>query len=173
MSDPFTPEKMQIRVCGEPAMEQLGRWLAVSLQAPLVAFLDGALGAGKTTLSRGILRGLGHDGSVKSPTYTVVEPYSVGDVTVYHFDLYRISDPDELELMGIRDYFTATSICLLEWPQNGMGVLPKPDIHLRIEKSDSCRRVLLECLNLRTSSMLHVLRKQIGAAQFESIQVLS
>lgn len=164
-------KSLTVRVCGESAMEQLGHWLADALSAPQVIYLEGGLGAGKTTLSRGFLRGRGHSGSVKSPTYTLVEPYTLADCTVYHFDLYRLSDPDELEWLGIREYFTDSSICIIEWPQNGLGVLPNPDIKLSIEKSESCRRILLEHFNPGAEHSLNALAQQIRNNGQDAVQL--
>lgn len=112
----------------EAATVQAGEQLAAQLLAGMTVFLEGTLGAGKTTITRGILQGFGHSGAVKSPTYTLVEPYENVSPTIYHFDLYRLGDPEELEYMGIRDYFSAQSLCIVEWAERGQGVLPEPDV---------------------------------------------
>lgn len=112
--------------------EQLGGRLWAWLPAKCLVFLHGALGSGKTTLTRGVLRQAGHSGTVKSPTYTIVEEYRLADGLLYHFDLYRLQDPEELELLGIRDYLAQDSRCLIEWAGNGDGVLPLPDLQVTL-----------------------------------------
>ena len=128
-------------VATEADMERLGAALAPQLGAGLVVFLHGGLGAGKTTLVRGILRGFGYTGPVKSPTYTFVEPYQIGGITVYHFDLYRLNDPEELEFLGVRDYLEGKGICLVEWAGRGAGVLPVPDVDIGIDRLEEGRVV--------------------------------
>ncbi len=120
-------------------MERLGALLAQLLTAPALVFLQGDLGMGKTTLARGFMQARGHTGTVKSPTYTLVEPYELNEETLYHFDLYRLCDPEELEFMGIRDYL-GRSIALVEWPDKGQGMLPEPDLELTLEQRGEGRQ---------------------------------
>ncbi len=139
----------EIPVANEKEMEALGRQLAPTIGDMGLVYLGGDLGAGKTTLVRGILRGLDHQGVVKSPTFTLVEPYTLGDLLVYHFDLYRLNNPEELEFIGAREYFASGNLCLLEWPERGQGFLPPPDISVMIYKVKQGRNVRLELMSDR------------------------
>ncbi|MGF6491673.1 tRNA (adenosine(37)-N6)-threonylcarbamoyltransferase complex ATPase subunit type 1 TsaE [Pseudomonas frederiksbergensis] len=131
--------EVTLYLADEEAMTAFGARIAQTTEGHGLIFLEGDLGAGKTTLSRGIIRGLGHTGAVKSPTFTLVEPYEIGDIRAFHFDLYRLIDPEELEYLGIRDYFEDDALCLIEWPRNGAGFLPKPDLTITISPQDSGR----------------------------------
>lgn len=177
----------QLQIIDENAMTELGAKLAKVVIPGTIIYLDGDLGAGKTTLVRGFLRSLGYSGAVKSPTFTVVEPYSLDNnkiynyneleddlkpdnnnssVTasilgnshkpanshepanshvqrIYHFDLYRLEDPEELEYIGIRDYLDGQAIALIEWPEKGYGVLPRADLIIKITHLSQGRKVEL------------------------------
>ncbi|MDH5785282.1 MAG: tRNA (adenosine(37)-N6)-threonylcarbamoyltransferase complex ATPase subunit type 1 TsaE [Chromatiales bacterium] len=129
-------------VADSEAMEAFGARLATCSRSGETIFLHGELGAGKTTLVRGYLRALGHQGAVKSPTYTLVEPYELkGGRRVYHFDLYRLGEAEELEYMGIRDYLDGEAVLLVEWPQRGEGVLPESDLDITICYEGSARQL--------------------------------
>ena len=120
-----------------------GRNLGQALKKGSVIFLNGPLGAGKTTFSRGILRSYGFDGAVKSPTYTLVEPYELPIINIYHFDLYRLVDPDEWEYLGFDDYFSSESVCLVEWPSHGEGYLPACDVSVSLEPQQEGRNLTI------------------------------
>jgi|TARA_B110000238_G_scaffold166796_1_gene182622 tRNA threonylcarbamoyladenosine biosynthesis protein TsaE len=128
------------------------------LKQGIVVFLNGDLGAGKTTLSRGFVRGMGHRGNVKSPTYTLVEPYDLGGWHVYHFDLYRLSDPEELEYMGIRDYFEDNCCCLIEWPEKGKGLLAQEDLIINIDYIGEQRNITLNASTNKGTNLLKELK---------------
>lgn len=126
----------------DQATVDFGRMLADCVGAQgAVVFLHGNLGMGKTTLCRGVMAHWGHQGAVKSPTYTLVEPYEFEELTIYHFDLYRLGDPEELEFLGIRDYFDQHSLCLIEWPEKGQGMLPVADIELLLSEKNHGRTI--------------------------------
>lgn len=142
----------------EQATVAIGQLIAQRLTPPLTIFLTGDLGAGKTTLSRGIIQSLGHKGAVKSPTYTLVEPYEFDGFDVFHFDLYRVADPEELEFMGIRDYFNETSICLVEWPEHGQGMLLDADLHLHLRYKNNQREIEINALSASGQTILKKLK---------------
>ena len=155
-------ESLTLTLDNEAAMLAFGAVLARSLRSGASVHLIGDLGAGKTTLVRGILQAMGHTGAVKSPTYTLVEPYELNGREVYHFDLYRLGDPEELEYMGVRDYFDGDALCLVEWPQQGEGFLPPADLTIRIEHLPQGRRLSCEARGERGEAILSAIRENRG-----------
>ncbi|MBL1264356.1 tRNA (adenosine(37)-N6)-threonylcarbamoyltransferase complex ATPase subunit type 1 TsaE [Candidatus Methylomicrobium oryzae] len=135
---------MQRYLQSAEATEQFGAALWRLLPPKCLVFLHGDLGAGKTTLVRGFLQAAGHVGAVKSPTYTLVEEYRIGGRKIYHFDLYRLADPEELEWIGIRDYLDEESICIVEWPEMGEGMLPAADVSICLSVQDAGRLIDIE-----------------------------
>ena len=127
----------------EAATLAFGQRLASILEPGLLVTLSGTLGAGKTTLARGILRGLGYPGKVKSPTYTLVELYKLSRLDLYHFDLYRFGSPEEWTEAGFEDTLDDGSICLIEWPERAAGRLPVPDLEITLEAQGAGRRLRL------------------------------
>lgn len=145
----------------EDATVAAGQALGRAASDGAVVFLQGDLGAGKTTFSRGVLRALGHSGAVKSPTYTLVEPYQLGQRQVFHFDLYRLGDPEELEYMGIRDYFDDNHLCLVEWAERGAGVLPSPDLEVTLRVQAPGRLLSVVAVSQRGQVVLQQLAETI------------
>lgn len=141
------------------AQEALAGELAQHCPNGVVIYLKGELGAGKTTFVRGFLQALGHQGVVKSPTYTLVEPYEIKGRLLYHFDLYRLTDPEELEYAGGRDYFGDDSVCLVEWPEKASGFLPPADLVCEIHYAGSGRQLVLQALTAKGRRMVQAISK--------------
>ena len=127
------------------ATHQAGHDFAHQVKPGDVIYLRGELGAGKTTFTQGFLQGLGYEGPVTSPTYTLVEPYVLPHAQIFHFDLYRLKDPRELEFIGMEEYFTPQSICLIEWPERGVPLLPKPQWEIILSYADEGRMLVKKC----------------------------
>jgi len=134
-------DERSVFLADEAATLALGKQLAPALEAGLFVALSGDLGSGKTTLTRGVLRGLGFEGKVKSPTYTLVELYNLSRLDLYHFDLYRFNDPQEWLDAGFSDYFEAHNLCLVEWPERALRLLPVPDLKISLGMEGDGRRM--------------------------------
>lgn len=151
-----SPAGLTAFLSDEAATLAWGENLAAVLEPGLLVSLSGDLGSGKTTLARGILRGLGYRGKVKSPTYTLVELYKLSRLDLYHFDLYRFKDPQELLDAGFRDNFGGRNICLVEWPERAAGLLPQADIEVAMAAEGAGRRLSIKA---ETESGKHCLKK--------------
>ena len=154
----FLPDEAATIAIGTALAQVL---LSAKKQQALVVYLNGDLGAGKTTLTRGFVRGMGHQGNVKSPTYTIVEPYELGRWRVFHFDLYRLADAEELEYMGIRDYFNDDCCCFIEWPEKGTGLLAKEDLTINMAYQDEQRVIELQAESSHGEQVLTALAQII------------
>ena len=146
----------RLTLADSAATEALGAELAGGFTPGLV-YLYGELGTGKTTLARGLLRGLGHLGKVRSPTYTLVESYQLAAGTVYHLDLYRLGSPEELEWLGLRDMLAEQALLLVEWPERGAGVLPAADLEIHIDYAGEARVATLRAVSAAGDRMLAAL----------------
>lgn len=129
----MTTNVFETFISSEDEMCVVGGKLSKLTGNKCLIYLSGELGAGKTTFVRGFMRGLGHEGRVKSPTYTLVEPYDIDGKSVYHFDLYRMDHPEELEMIGVSEYLSQEAVCMVEWPERGVGFLPEPDLAIKFE----------------------------------------
>ena len=150
-------EVYQCELADEEQTLALAKKFSSVLQAPLVVYLKGELGAGKTAFCRGVIQSLGHEGAVKSPTYTLVEPYQLQGWRIHHFDLYRLADPEELEYMGIRDYFAEDTLNFIEWPEKGYGWLPGADIEIQIEYAGNGRKMTFSALTKAGQEIIRTL----------------
>ncbi len=142
----MTADQMYTRFLPDEAatLSFAGSLMAAFLTGGGLVFLRGNLGAGKTTFVRGCLRSAGFQGAVKSPTFTLVEEYTLAGLALFHFDLYRLNDPEELEWIGIRDYFRPGTLSFIEWPERGAGYLPEPDLELELRYQPPGREALLK-----------------------------
>ena len=147
--------KKQIFLADESQQIALSKTVAKYLTTSFLMLLKGDLGVGKTTFARGFIQGSGFQGVVKSPTYTLVEPYPInGERMCYHFDLYRLADPEELEFTGARDYFNDTDVCLVEWPEKAQGFLPQADWVCEFSHHDEGRDLQITALTEKGESLM-------------------
>lgn len=143
-SDSCTEPPLILQLADETATLMLGERIAKILHPGLIVFLSGDLGAGKTTLTRGILRAMGYQGKVKSPTYNLVEIYKFSRLYLYHFDFYRFTNPRELGDAGFREYFNPESVSLVEWPENAAGMLPAADLRITLRVTGLGRQLEID-----------------------------
>ncbi len=145
------------------ATQRLGAALAAGLAPGRVLHLSGELGSGKTTLVRGLLRALGVEGAVKSPTFTWVEPYRLSRLDLYHFDFYRFDKKTEWLSSGLRDYFRPDAVCIVEWPERAGDLLPPPDLAIRLAYSAESREAGIEAPSAEGEAWLSSLRASLAS----------
>ncbi len=153
---------MTLRLPDEAATLALGARLALALVPGLVVYLDGDLGSGKTTLVRGVLRGLGFEGNVKSPTYTLVELYAISRLNLHHFDFYRFSQPEEYLDAGLDEYFQGGAVCLVEWPDKAGAYLAPADLQIHLALAECGRRIDCKPLTEAGGACLSKLRASLS-----------
>lgn len=163
---------VECQVQDEAGTLAVARQLGTLLNAKGVVYLAGTLGAGKTTFSRGILRSYGYEGAVKSPTFTLVEPYDLQWGQVYHFDLYRIADPEELEFLGIDDYLVGGHLCLIEWAERGEGFLPAADLRVELIPKQQGRDIRIESRSPFGDSVCEAMMKALGDTDTQIAQTM-
>lgn len=145
----------------EPHMAQLAAAIAKGLCPGVKIYLSGQLGAGKTTLIRFILKSLEIKDNIKSPTYTLVEPYKIDNQQYYHFDFYRIHSPEELFTIGIEDYLTEDAICFIEWPEHAKEILPPPDLQVNISIRGQGRKLMMYAASQQGKNILEKINQEI------------
>lgn len=155
---------MHLKLPDEAATLALGAALAAGVRPGLVLYLSGELGAGKTTLVRGLLRALGYPGRVKSPTYTLVEPYAVSRLHLYHFDFYRFKDETEWVSSGFREYFNPDTLCVVEWPEKAAGLLAPADLVVTLQISGESRSAILDARSAAGGSWLASAQSRLPSA---------
>lgn len=147
--------KKECYLANEAEQIALAETVARHLKTSFILFLEGDLGVGKTTFARGFVHASGFDGVVKSPTYTLVEPYPISNNrTCYHFDLYRLAEPEELEFIGARDYFNETDVCLIEWPEKAHGFLPAADWRCEFRHKNEGRDLFISALTEKGKELM-------------------
>lgn len=137
-------QRVSLYLKDESQTEAIGQKIAQIIHPGLVIYLQGQLGAGKTALARSLIRALGHQGKVKSPTYALVELYTISRLNLYHFDLYRFDNPEEWLDAGFAEYVKPDTICLIEWPEKGGALIPQPDLTISLEISGEGRQIEIE-----------------------------
>lgn len=158
-----SPAELQTPLLEEPTLVALATSLAGAVEPPLVCYLQGDLGAGKTTFARALLRGLGYEGRVKSPTYGLLEHYQLEQLDVLHLDLYRIESTDEIGYLGIADLVGDRTLLLVEWPEHGAGALPEPDFVIRFDHAGARRELWLSAPGPRGRQLLDAAREFLNS----------